>query len=247
MKNIAYNIKEAIKGLFSYPRTYIEPSSSNDYNSYWKDKRGHNIGNLSIWQKERADIILETLARERTPFDLADVGCGDGSILLYLKNNLPIVTSCVGYDSSDFALTRAKELGIQTSLLDITEKKSYKMLVDADYYLMLEVLEHIPHSEEFMLHILSKARKGVFFSFPNTGYIKHRVRLLFGKFPLQWRIFPNEHVRFWTHADLKWWLRALGIKNYHVHCYRGVPLLNRVLPSIFAAGFIVYIRRVGDK
>jgi hypothetical protein len=108
---------------------------------------------------------------------------------------------------------------------------------------MLELLEHIPHSEELMLSALGKSQKGIFISFPNTGYYRHRLRLLFGKFPLQWRVFPNEHVRFWTYTDAKWWLKSLGIQNYTLHCYKGIPLLNKILPSIFGAGMIIEISK----
>ncbi len=243
MRELLYIIKEWPKSIFCYPKTQISPFDSFDYDKYWKEKRGKKIGDLSTWQKERADYIINTIKNVSVHIELVDVGCGDGSILYYLKNNMQNITKCTGYDNSEFALASANSFGIEANKLDISDKISCKKLIEADYYLLLETLEHIPHSEFLLLEALQKARKGTFFSFPNTGYITHRLRLLFGKFPLQWRIFPNEHVRFWTYSDLKWWLKALEIEKYKIHCYKGVPILNRMFPSIFAAGFIVFIEK----
>ncbi len=236
-----YQIREAIKGIFSYPKQRIDPQSSDDYDTYWREKRGHHIGELSSWQKARADIILDILTKDKNQKSLGDIGCGDGSIMSYLKHKTDTIVRCVGYDSSMFALERAREFGIETNLLDISKKEAHEDITAVSYYLMLEVLEHIPHSEELLLSALTKVEKGIFFSFPNTGYIRHRARLLFGRFPVQWRVFPNEHVRFWTLTDLRWWLKALNITNYEIHCYKGVPGLNRMLPGLFAAGFVVYV------
>lgn len=242
IRSVFFKARMFCRALFSYPKKTLANLNETNYNLYWKEKRGANIGQLSSWQKERADFILSVVGKnEKEQVAIADVGCGDGSILTYLRKNLLCNTHCVGYDGSEFALECAHESGVQTHILDISKKESFVQLAQADYYLLLETLEHIPHSEELLLHTLSKSNKGVFFSFPNTGYIRHRLRLLFGKFPLQWRILPNEHVRFWTYTDLKWWLKALNITEYTIHCYKGVPILNKILPGLFAAGFVIYV------
>lgn len=236
-----YKFVDVYKNLFVYPTVSIFDNTIN-YDDYWKEKRGKNIGSLSSWQKDRADFILNTLSvNKQEKITIADVGCGDGSILLYLKKNHSEITQCIGYDSSEYALNYAKESGIETHLTDVSKTETYKNLREADYYLLLETLEHIPQSELLLMEVLSKSKRGVFFSFPNTGYITYRLRLLFGKFPLQWRVYPNEHVRFWTLTDVRWWLRALGITKYKILCYKGVPFLNRIIPSLFGAAIIVYI------
>jgi len=101
----------------------------------------------------------------------------------------------------------------------------------------------MPNAEKILEYIYRKAKIGVFFSIPNSGYFIYRLRLLFGKFPKQWSVFPNEHLRFWTLGDLKWWLCALGYKKYKIFCYKGIPILNILLPSLFAAGLVVYIEK----
>ena len=61
--------------------------------------------------------------------------------------------------------------------------------------------------EEFLLELLeNKSIEKVFFSIPNSGFFMHRIRYMLGRFPLQWIVNPNEHIRFWTLKDLIWWL-----------------------------------------
>jgi hypothetical protein len=109
---------------------------------------------------------------------------------------------------------------------------------------LFEIIEHVPDAEGLLAAVRNKATKGVFFSIPNTGFFTHRFRLLFGKFPAQWSERPNEHVRFWTLRDVTWWLNAQDITQFEVHTYEGVPYLKHVLPSLFAAGILVYIPRI---
>jgi len=109
--------------------------------------------------------------------------------------------------------------------------------------MILEVLEHMPNPEKFLKLIIKKAKRGVFFSFPNTGYISYRLRLLFGAFPMQWRIHPGEHLRFWTYRDLKWWLKELELYDKsEIYVYEGIPVLNRLWKGLFGAGFVVEIK-----
>ena len=83
------------------------------------------------------------------------------------------------------------------------------------------------------------------FSVPNTGYVAHRKRLLFGSFPLQWRNNPGEHLRFWTLGDMKWWLKQLNLyEKSIIKTYEGFPLLNKLWPGMFAMGIIVIIKKI---
>jgi 2-polyprenyl-3-methyl-5-hydroxy-6-metoxy-1,4-benzoquinol methylase len=243
MKNVAYLIKEWIKRLFYYPVDKINSTQNSNYDYYWKSKRGDKIGTISSWQKERADYIASIIKKSSGPVVIADIGCGDGAILRQVSDSLKNISRRIGYDSSEFALSQAKLYGIETNHINLSNKAVYTSLCETDYYLLLEVLEHIPFSEELLEIAYSKSRKGLFFSFPNTGYVSHRLRLLFGKFPLQWRVVPNEHLRFWTYSDLKWWLRALNYSNFEIKCYKGIPVINKIFPSLFAAGFIVYLEK----
>lgn len=238
LKERLYFLKVWYNDLFLYPREELNLNDSLNYDKYWYLKRGKMVGVLSGWQKDRADIILKVIDL-KTPISIGDIGCGDGSILKYLKDKLNIIRA-IGYDSSDFALKKARKIGIETTKFDIN-KDRFERIEETDYILLLEILEHIPNSETLLRAAYDKSQKGVFFSIPNSGFFIHRLRLLLGRFPKQWTRFPNEHLRFWTLKDLKWWLKSLRYDNFSVFYYRGIPILNQIWPGLFSAGFLVFM------
>jgi methionine biosynthesis protein MetW len=238
MKEILYAIKEAFRNLYRYP-TYNLKHDVVDYDSYWGDKREKNLGALSRWQRQRADLALSHMATD-APLTVLDIGCGDGSVLAYMQGKTTIKRA-IGVDVSEVALKRAAEQGIETIRSQTDPLKSLPVSLTTDYVQMFEVLEHMINPEAQLRAMVEIAGRGVFFSFPNTGYIEHRLRMLLGRFPLQWRVHPGEHVRFWTYKDLVWWLKAQGYSRYTIHVYEGVPVLNKLWPSLFGRAFFVYL------
>lgn len=240
MKNIIFQCKKIYRQIFLYPASRISIEDI-DYDAYWKDKRGEKIGSISRWQRQRADIVIERIKNDRA-LTIVDVGCGDGSVVKYIQVRTNVARA-IGVDVSEFALNKAKEFGLEIIHADVSTLKNFEIIPEADHVLLFEILEHLQDSELFLTRMEEKAKKGVFFSIPNIGFFSHRIRLLFGKFPLQWRLHPREHVRFWTLADLHWWMKALGYHEYEVVPYEGIPILNRFWPSLFAAGLLVYIQK----
>ena len=241
IKEKLYFLKIWYNDVFLYPKYKISGQGGLDYDKYWRVKRGDKVGALSDWQKARAELIVKKL-RDTGPLSIGDIGCGEGSILKYLERKLP-VTKAMGYDGSDFVLDKARQIGIETVKIDLSNAADFEKISAADYNLLSEILEHIPNSEELLSYVYQKSSKGLFFSFPNSGYFIYRLRLLFGRFPKQWINFPNEHLRFWTAKDLKWWLLAQDYSDFNIFYYKGVPLLNKIWPYMFAAGFLVFIKK----
>ena len=240
LKTIYSELRAITRAIFAYPKRTLRLAEDFDYDEYWRQKRGDRLGSLSSWQRARADIIKAQIQKEGGT-SVGDIGCGDGSILKYLKESLPTITTLRGYDTSPAALEIAKGFGIETHNINLSTEGWESVLQSSDYLLLLETIEHVAHSEEVVAKALEHVTKGVFISVPNSGYFTYRLRLLFGKFPSQWLTFPNEHLRFWTAADMKWWLRALGYTNAKHYLYKGIPVLNTVWPALFAAGQIAYI------
>ena len=118
-----------------------------------------------------------------------------------------------------------------------------------DIITAFEVLEHLPDADEQLLKLYSKVNVAFIFSVPNTGYIVHRLRLLFGRFPLQWRAHPGKHARFWTKKDVYWWItKYLGIPSdkLRVYTYSGstnVKSYGPLLGGIFDKGIFCIILR----
>ena len=230
--------------LFFYP-TQILTLIDEDYDAYWRVKRGAGKPSLNAWQKERAELVTKVIKKDglSNPV-IADIGCGDGALLAAVLVAVPGARG-VGYDSSEVARDLATDAGIhETKFLDLRTDPELAGVESADYILLLETLEHVTESEKVLAVAMKKARRGVFISFPNTGFFTYRLRLLFGKFPAQWIRMPNEHVRFWTLRDLRWWLHAQGYRDARVVTYQGFPGLGRVWPALFAGGLFVSISHV---
>lgn len=244
---VLYELRRWWRLIWIYPVNKICETSGN-YDAYWQDKRGDQLGALSLWQKQRADLIIKKIKSEQSSgrlesISILDLGCGDGAILQYLRQHLPI-RRLVGCDQSPLALKQAAHFGIETIRLDLRDLNQVASLPEVDYVCCLEILEHLPEPERLLKLLLPRVKKGLFFSIPNTGFIVYRLRLLFGRAPMQWRLHPGEHLRFWTLKDLRWWLSALGFKKVKIITYQGVWALNIAWPSLFAAGTIVYIPRI---
>ena len=145
-------------------------------------------------------------------------------------------------DYNELALEQAKRRGLDTLFLDLNDEKNWNDVPPCDYLTGFEILEHLANPEKFILFVKNKVRKGLIFSVPNSGYYQHRVRLLLGRFPLQWIVHPGEHLRFWTAKDIVDWVGFLGLKLEKKIIYEGLPGLNNLLPSLFGQGIIIYIK-----
>jgi methionine biosynthesis protein MetW len=235
MRNILRKIKQGILSIYSYPN---EIMLRTQYDKYWESKRGNNMSNMNSFQKYRSQILISKLENNST---LLDFGSGDGNILKQVAKNKKIKIT-----ASDFSIKSISHLSdekFEVIELDISNNNGLKELKNFDYISALEVLEHIQNPEDLLIEMIKKSKKGVFVSFPNTGYIFYRLRFLFGRFPVQWRLHPGEHLRFWTFKDLKWWLKKLGIENHQIISYEGIPFLNKIIPSLFGEAFIVWIKK----
>ena len=228
-------IKEFIRLIFGkYPKLILDVN----YDEYWDDKRNGCLGELNSFQKNRASVILKIIDDNSS---IKDLGCGDGAILKFILKNKTNIR-CLGADVSEHVLSSLAKYDISPLQLNLNDGEAVRCLELTDYTLMLEVLEHISNPESLLLAVLENTSRKVIFSIPNSGFIAHRLRLLFGSFPLQWRLNPSEHLRFWTAADLIWWLNELRLsKQSEVIYYEGIPILNKLFPKLFAMGIIVTI------
>lgn len=239
IKDILFKIKEDLKKLFIYPAALWGSNGKIDYDIYWEKRRGKNQDfQLSAWQKQRAELVLPFLERGDV---VVDIGGGEGAMLKFWRTQRKIKGVCV--DMNDVVLNQAREKGFDVVKVDLLVVENWSQIPACDYLTGFEILEHLPNPEEFILTMSGRARKGMIFSFPNTGYYLHRLRLLLGRFPLQWVVHPGEHLRFWTIADTRSWVKALGLKIEALIAYEGIPVINKLWPAMFSQGIIIYIKR----
>lgn len=222
-------------------RLFIYPSTANiggvDYDAYWDEKFQQGAGQLSDWRRRRAEVFAELLQ----PGDrVLDLGVGDGALLQYLIDRAGI--EGIGLDVSPKAVEFCQSQGLDVYLADVNEPFDEYLTPPVDYVILSEIIEHIPDPERLLNSLRPHVRQGIIVSVPNTGFHQHRLRLLFGRFPLQWIVTPGEHLRFWTYTDFVWWAGQLDFEVVRAVPYQGTPLLKNVMPSLFAAAFVYLLR-----
>jgi methionine biosynthesis protein MetW len=204
-----------------------------DYDGYWERKRGSNMGYLSSFQLDRVRAIAGSMP---AGVSVLDVGCGDGSILRYLIEHRAVAAH--GVDVSERAVAHCRAQGLDVWLADVTQPEALSALAEYDYIILSEIIEHVPAPEDLLDGLRSHVRQAFIVSVPNTGYVWHRLRLLLGRFPLQWLAHPGEHLRFWTHVDFLWWANWLGYRVRTATPYQGTRLLKNLWPNLFASGMV---------
>ncbi len=232
-----------LKRLVTYPET--ARVGSVDYDTYWDNKAPSGLGYLSEWRRRRAEVFTRIVDDGDSVLDL---GVGDGALLSYMLAHKRI--KAFGLDISPQAVDFCRRQGLNVELVDINKPLSDYLKTPHDYAILSEIVEHLPDPEALLNSLRGFVRKAIIVSIPNTGYHQHRLRLLLGKFPLQWVVTPGEHLRFWTRADFHWWTRQLGFQVAQEVPYEGTPGLKRIWPGLFAAAIVYVLRdktRVKEK
>jgi len=226
---------EGLRRLFVYPDT--TRVGEVDYDQYWESKAKSGMGHLSAWRLRRARAFAELIDAGARVMDL---GVGDGAILEYLMARNDI--QAYGVDISPAAVEFCRGRGLDVDLVDVKEPPSAYLEGPFDYIILSEILEHLPDPESLLDDLRPYVRKGLLVSIPNTGFITHRLRLLLGKFPLQWIVSPGEHLRYWTLTDFRWWATQMAFEIVSEVPYEGPRGLRTLWPKLFAAGIIYQLR-----
>lgn len=225
------NRYRSIRRLFSYPPT--AHIGTVDYDTYWDNKAQSGLGKLSPWRLRRAQVFTGLVNDGDRVLDL---GVGDGALLTYMLEHRQI--EAFGLDVSPLAVEFCRKQGLNVELADINKPVSDYLRQPFDYIILSEIIEHLPDPESLLNNLRPFARKGLIVSIPNTGFHQHRLRLLLGRFPLQWVVTPGEHLRFWTRADFHWWAHQMKFAIVREVPYEGTRWVKDVWPSLFAAAFV---------
>lgn len=220
-----------LRRLFIYPAT--ARVGVVDYDAYWENKAPGQLGELSLWRQRRAQVFTDLVADGDRVLDL---GVGDGALLRYMLQRKRI--QAFGLDVSPRAVEFCRGQGLEVELADLNQPISAYLRQPYDYIICSEIIEHLPDPESLLNNLRPFARKAIIISIPNTGYYLHRLRLLFGRFPLQWVVTPGEHLRYWTRADFHWWARQMRFRITREVAYEGVRGLKTLWPGLFAAAFV---------
>jgi methionine biosynthesis protein MetW len=160
----------------------------------------------------RADF--EAIARSVRPgAHVLDLGCGDGSLLRYLKQTRG--TSGYGIEIDDAKVLACVKQGVNVLQADL-ESGLFGFDSDQfDYVILSLTLQAVRHTERIVKEMLRVGREGIV-TFPNFGYWRHRLQVFLGHMPVsrelpyQWYDTPNIHL--FTIDDFEIFCAGHGIR-----------------------------------
>ncbi|MDX8378880.1 MAG: methionine biosynthesis protein MetW [Gallionella sp.] len=153
-------------------------------------------------------MSLALLAAERPDFaaiaawipkgaSVLDLGCGDGSLLRYLKETRSV--RGYGVEIRDMDIVSCIANGVNVIQNDLESGLSDFESEAFDFVILSQTLQATRHTEPLIQEMLRVGREGIV-SFPNFGYWKSRLNVLLGNMPVsrelpyQWYDTPNVHL-----------------------------------------------------
>jgi len=174
-----------------------------------------------------------------------DLGCGDGSLLRYLRETRDIRGYGVEIDESKIATCIANGVNVIHSDLDAGladfESDSF------DFVILSQTLQATRHTEALMKEIARVGREGII-SFPNFGHWKNRLQIMQGYMPVskilpyQWFDTPNVHLCTLKDFELLCDHLSFSILGRHVMNDSGDV---NVLPNLLGSMAVYRFKRAG--
>lgn len=226
----ALEVRGAVRGAWGAPRF---PAAGLDYDAYWQARGAPS-------HHRRHELIGAALGAGQT---VLDVGCGPAPFLHYLRQAHGIEGH--GLDVSDVAIARVRAAGFQGYVGTLAAFRRDHPGRVFDHVVLSEVIEHVADAEALLADAWAITARSLWITFPNIAYLPHRLRLLAGRFPVQWVVHPGEHVRFWSLPDFRDWLAAQGLRAADYRASSGITVLglSRLWPNLLANQIVVRINR----
>jgi len=126
-----------------------------------------------------------------------DLGCGDGSLLRYLRESRRVTG--YGVEIDDDRVLACVKSGVNVVQGDLERGLAEFESRSFDYVVLSQTLQAIMDGERIINDMLRVGREGIV-AFPNFGYWKNRLQVLGGHMPVsdnlpyQWHDTPNVHL-----------------------------------------------------
>ena len=126
-----------------------------------------------------------------------DLGCGDGALLAWLRDNKEV--SGAGVELSDELIAASVSRGVDVIQQDLEQGLALFDNQQFDTVVLSRTLQSMRNTEHILKEMARVARYGVV-SFPNFGYWPHGLSILRGRMPVtgempyQWYDTPNIHL-----------------------------------------------------
>jgi methionine biosynthesis protein MetW len=180
-----------------------------------------------------------------------DVGCGSGSLGLWLRKN----NSCSvdGVDGHPEAVKEASKHLNNAKCVDLNDLNAVKDFVNNKAYdriTFIDVLEHCHHPKK-LLEIFKEtlAPEGrIIISLPNIAHYSARLRILKGNFDYDDSgLFDKTHVKFYTRKTSANLIESAGLKiekTLNTSPQKGLSkLVSQIDPTLTAIQFIMIAKR----
>ena len=128
---------------------------------------------------------------------ILDLGCGDGSLLRYLRDTRNVFG--YGVEIDDEKLLKCFANGINVIQNDLESGLSSFESNSFDYVILSQTLQAMRHTEGIVQEMLRVGKEGIV-SFPNFGHWKNRMQVICGHMPVSkelpyhWYDTPNIHL-----------------------------------------------------
>lgn len=184
---------------------------------------------------ERADLeVIASLVPEGSR--VLDLGCGDGTLMAYLREHHGCRGFGVEIDDAKVAACVRRDVKV----LQINLEDGLAMFDDRsfDVVLQLETLQHLRNTEKMLQETARIGRIGIV-SFPNFAHWPNRLRVATGRMPVtralpyEWYDTPN--IRVGTYADFEVLARKNGlsvIDSFGMHQGRVVRQWPNLMASV---------------
>ncbi|NYT65690.1 methionine biosynthesis protein MetW [Alcaligenaceae bacterium] len=126
-----------------------------------------------------------------------DLGCGDGTLLAYLRDHKNVVGA--GVELNDQKVVACARLGVQVIQQNLEEGLALFDDQQFDTVVLSRTLQSMHNTEHILREMARVASFGIV-SFPNFGYWPHGWSILAGRMPVtgempyQWYDTPNIHL-----------------------------------------------------
>jgi len=151
-------------------------------------------GNGTVTQRPDFAAIAGWVGMESSVLDL---GCGDGSLLRYLRESRRVTG--YGVEIDDDRVLACVKNGVNVIQGDLERGLSEFESRSFDYVVLSQTLQAVRNSERIVRDMLRVGREGIV-TFPNFGYWRNRLQVLGGHMPVsdnlpyQWHDTPNVHL-----------------------------------------------------
>ena len=173
-----------------------------------------------------------------------DLGCGDGSLLRYLKDTRG--AKAYGVEIADEKILASIQNGVNVIQTDLESGLSGFESHSFDFVVLSQTLQAMKNTEAIVREMLRVGRQAIV-TFPNFGYWRHRLQVIGGHMPVssdlpyQWYDTPNIHLC--TLTDFEAFCATHGVRILErIVMHRGAAV--HALPNLLGSLAVYRLERL---